>query len=910
MRRTADVQVAASREDRLQRALQENRQLKHEVQDLREKLKVVQVKFYRLTRDLKCVQPEMLQPLDDTTLPKVRPTSSGDIHPNSHCLMGATNSTRQGPPTSLLRVEGTSTEHASAEAEPKELQRCREALQQAKLEIASLRAFAPQTTEGAAAATALPFSPSPAVSLVLEQLQQDLARAVAERDQMSAECDRLREQLSRTRTEFETAHFLQQQHRSFEKHSFDVLNERAETAEGARRQSESEYQKIIDALTREKDALALKLRLAQQENAERSKELAAVDPTVLIQLQNEVHDKSKQIPVLTSRIQRAQQQAETLRGECSRLVEELKRIHAMHADTKRQLFEAEHEKSLLQVRCTRLEELEVTVQRKSEELIHVEQELLRTAGTLQTCNRETEEAVRRELSSRIADLQEMRDSAELRRREKESQLLNAQHQLAEMKRQLEVVHGDAAMYREQLKKAEMEISELTARATLMGHAAEELGDEHVQRALTVAAIRKTSSRRSGAVGEAEEALDMWDALKWDDDWEADQLREALASAALDMELANTRCSQMSTQVEQSRSLLQQLSQERDVLLEENIEMRRRLSHVQTVFAKRQLEAYRAAKERGADSTDARTGLISFHIQGVECDAGLLRSLGIGEAAGAAVTLFFTMDGLQSYDTMLSPTFYAMDELLDIWFRYDHLDRDEVTVADIRNTTFLFQLHQVKGATNAIVAMGEIPGVALLSCRELTVSERVPMVNGNGEPAGAITVEMCASNLMLPVLLDRQLSSPLFTAEALRATLVRLRSVVALRVQVFRADGLLGTPVPQPYVFYTTSAPAGLSCVRDTVVRPSSKSFTTDPVFDADPVDHRLVMDRELVEFMVVGAVVFIVFDEQAKDVQANLGVVEVSLRPLLESPQTVVRTTEVLHPQGTLSVGLSWVCRA
>ncbi|ESS68227.1 hypothetical protein TCDM_02988 [Trypanosoma cruzi Dm28c] len=918
MLRTSDAHLADAREDRLQRALQENRQLKHELQELREKLKVVQVKFYKLTKDLKRVSPEMLQQLDGitaTTLPTLRPASSGDIRAHSLRLPGAKKSTRRGFATSLPHVDAIKTEPTHAEMESKELQHCREALQQAQLEIASLRAGAPQTTALAenTTCTVTPVLPSalpPAVCLVLDQLRQDIARVTAERDQVSAECDALREQFARTRAEFESAHLLQRQQRSFEKHSFDVLNERAATAESARHHSELEYQKIIDALTREKDALALKLRLSEQENSERLKELSSVDPTVLIQLQNEAHDKSKQITVLTSRMQWAQQQAETLKSECSRLVEELKRFQSIHSETKKQLFEAEHDKSLLQVRCARLEELEATLRRKSEELIHMEQELLRTTGTLQSCNQETEEAVRRELSSRIADLQEMRDNAELRRREKESQLLSAQHQLAELRRQLELARGDAAMYREQLQKAEMERSELTTRAALAGRAVEDLGDEHVQRALTVAAMRRTSSRRLGEAGEAEEALDMWDALKWDENWEADQLREALASAALDMELANTRCSQMSTQLEQSRSLLQQISQERDALLDENIEMRRRLSHVQTVFAKQQLEAYCASKARGVDSAHARSGLISFHIQDVECDEVLLRSLGIGEAAGAAVNFFFTLDGLRSYDTMLSPTFYSLYEPLDIRFRYDHLDRDEVTVDAIRNTTFVFQLHQVKGTTNKIVAMAEVPGVALLSCRELTVSERIQMLNGDGEPAGAITVEMCASHLMLPVLLDRPLGSTLFTADALRAVLLSLRSVVALRVQVFRANGLLGTPVPQPYVFYTTSAPVGLSCVRDTVVRPSSKPFTTDPVFDADPVDHRLVVDRELVEFIAGGAVVFILFDEQAKDVQANLGVAEVPLRALLESPQAVVRTTEALHPQGTISVGLSWVCRA
>lgn len=867
MRRENGAQLAGEREDRLQRALQENHQLKHEVRELQDKLKVLQVKFRRLTNDLKRVSPEMLRHL-------------GDVVP----------------------AVGSTAPHCAGSEGP----------QRAQKGTASSRAAAQPTTErpplgiSAAANAASQAQTSPAVSLVLDQLRQDLARSMAERERVNAESDTLREELTRVRAELDSVRLLQQQQRVFEQHSHDILHERAETAEGARQQSEAEYHKVIDALIREKDTLAMKLRLLQDENTEKSKELASVDPTVLIQLQNAVHDRSKQITVLTSRMQGAQQQAETLKGECFRLVEELKRFQFMQSETKKQLFEAEHEKSLLQVRCARLEELEGALQRKSEELIRMEQELLQTVGTLHSCNRETEEAVRRELSSRIADLQEMRDNAEARRREKESQLLNAQHQIADLKRQLEVSRQDTAMYREQVQKAEVERTEMATRAAVAGHVVEEFGDDGVRRALAVAAIRKTANRHSS---EAEEALDMWDALRWDNNWEANQLREALSTAALDMELANTRCTQMTAQIEQNRLLLQQVSQERDTLLEENMEMRRQLSHVQTVFAKQQLEAYRGAKTREAEGGSAQTGVISFSIRDVETDEGLLRALGIGEAVGAAVALFFTMDGLQSYDTMLSPTFYALDEPLDIRFCYDHLDRDEVTVADIRNTTFVFQLHQVWGTTNTIVAMAEIPGVALLACRELTVLERVQMVSGNGEPAGAIMVEMSASNLMLPVLLDRPLSSALFTADAMRATLLALRSVVALRVQVFRADGLLGTPVPQPYVFYTSSTPSGMSCVRDTVVRTSTRAFTVDPVFDADPVDHQVVVDRELVEFMATGAIVFVVFDERAKEVQANLGVAKVPLQPLLKSSQAVLRSTETLHPQGTLNVGVSWVCR-
>ncbi|ORC90091.1 uncharacterized protein TM35_000091410 [Trypanosoma theileri] len=961
MPRPNEMQLSAAREDRLQRALHENHRLKREVLELQDKLKLVQVKFHKVTRDLKRVSPEVLQELENvttqpslphtlpppSTLHSTRPHSSSGALPQGKRTSGEATSGKRLLSTSLPPLTAFEGGSAPSAADVEELQRCREALQRAQMEIASLRAAAQTVAVTSSSA-------SPAVTLVLDQLRQDLERVVTERDRLNRECDTLREQLGRTQAELNNVRYSHEQQRSFEKQSYDVLSEKAKTVEGARIQSEIEYQKIIDALTQEKDALALKLRLMLQEEAGRQHDLALVDPVGLIQLQSDIQDKSKQITILTSRMQGAQQQVETLKGECNRLVEELQRFHSVLAETKRQLFEVEHEKSILQVRCARMEELEEAFKRKSEEIIRLEQELLRTAGTLQSCNRETEEAVRRELSTRIVDLQEMRDSAESRRREKESQLLEAQHQLAELRRQLEVARGDAQMYREQLQKAEKERMELSRHAALAGHTVEEFGEEDVHRALAVAAVRKaargtgttrtktltttSTTATEGARGkgidevanrqseEAQETLDMWEALQWDEGWEADQLREALASAALDMELASTRCAQMSEQIEHGRKLQQELAKERDTLLEENIEMRRRLTHVQTVFAKQQLEAYRVAKLRGSEEGSIKNaGLITFNIRDLECDAGLLRALGISDPNGAAVALFFSLDGLKSYDTMLSPTFYSLDEPLDITFRYDHMERDEITLSDIRNTTFIFQLHQVHGATNTVIAMAELPGVALLSCRELTVSERIVMLSGNGEPSGAISIEMCASNLMLPILLNRPLLSEtnenkissgndntdmFLTSEALRAALISLRSVVALRVQVFRADGLLAPPTPQPYVFYTASAPSGLSCVRDTVVRTSTKAFTTDPVFDVDPVDHRLVVDRELVQFVAEGVIVFVVFDEQAKEVRANLGVVEVPLRPLLASPQAVVRTTEVLHPQGTLSVGLSWVCRA
>ncbi|CBH10257.1 hypothetical protein, conserved [Trypanosoma brucei gambiense DAL972] len=944
MGRATEAQRAEmAKEEKLQRALHENQQLKQEVLGLRDKLKILQVKFNKVTNDLKRVSPDMLKHLNEVA-------SSAATSPPLSSMRTATSvggayATRQSTPGkrsfSLQPHAGTGEGAALSLGEavdPAELQQCREALHRAQLEIVALRANTAATVGGT---TAGPSPPSPAMVTVIEKLRQDLASAVVERDQRAAEVSVLRDELTRTRTQLEDVQFTQQQQLAVERHTCGMLNGRAQAAESRKQQLEAEFRRSVEILTRERDELALKLRLLQEEmDSEKRYGAGTVDPTQLVQVQADLQDKSRQITILTSRMQGSQQQVETLKNECSRLLDELQKFHAMHTETKRQLLELEGERNLLQVRCARVEELERTVKHKSEELIRTEQELLRTASTLQSCNRETEEAVRREFSSRLADVQGMRDSAEAQRREKERQLLEAQRELGELRRQLELTRENATMFQAELEKSEEERQKLSAMASVAGYTVKEFGDEKVRRALAVVAMRGDSGiDRNGGTGgvtngfsdevpvnasdgAAGEALEMWDALRWDEGWEAQQLREALASAALDMELAESRCTQMNEQLERNRHLMQQLSHERDALLEENIEMRRRLTHVQTAFAKQQLESYNAAKTRGTTNggKGSSDGIINFCIHDLECNDAMLRALGASQVAGAAVTLFFSLDGLRSYDTMMSPMFYSLDSPLDIRFCYDRLDRDEATVAEIRATTFVFQLHQVCGTGTNIVAMGELPGVALLQARESAVLERVKLVSGSGEEVGVVAVEMCALNLLLPILLDRPLSGVgkdgdfCLNSDAVRAALVAMRSVVALRVQVFRADGLQNSPTPQPYVFYTAAMPStthgGISCIRDTVVHTSTKALTSDPVFDEEPIDHRVVVDSELISFVSESSVVFVVFDAQARDVRSNLGVAEVPLRPLLASPQAVIRKTEVLHPQGTLSIGLSWVCRS
>ncbi|CCW59562.1 unnamed protein product [Phytomonas sp. EM1] len=902
-------------EDRLERTLEENTRLKRELKEKNEKLTRVQTQFQRLAADWKRSVAETPKPRSSIPSRVLQP-----ITPNA-CRRASTLSHAQDPPpaTQLPSIARPATADGRLRADiappsspskgpMEELLACRAALRQANEEIERLHAL----VERATAPTSAP-TPTDANAA----LQQQLLECVRQRQEIFT----LQQQLMHAQAAIRTTEELQHQ-----THTREIahLTQQLQASEAARQDSEQLLRQALDRVSREKDALSLRLKLlAEHEKEAEAKKAQDSDPMGLLQLQADVRDKSNQIAVLTSRLQYTQGQIETLNAECARLVEQLKHFHTNLAESKKEVLRVEYEKSGLQAKCARLEEVELTLTRRNEEVLQLEQELLKLTDALRGFNAETEQAVRRELNARIADLEAMRDQADAGRREKERMLRACQHDLADANRAQASLQADLAMYRSRLEAVQKEATELASRAAFSSYTTKELNEEEIHRALAVAAMRKRRGEAttnppppSGAPVsdvEAAETLELYDALNWDETWEHGQLREALATAALDLELAETRCQQMAEQAARHRAQLDRLACERDALLEENLELRRRVSHVQTVFAKQQLQAYRAAvaKPDAGDPAEAKNGLIQFCIRALEAEEGLPRALGV-RTIRDPVSVFFTLDGLEGYDTMLSPTLHALEEPMDVRFVYKGLGKDEITLAQIQHTLFTLQLHQVTEFGSRIVAMHEIPGIALLTARELSIEERFDLIDGTGEKVGWVLMEMCCSQLMLPVLLGQPLTAgALLSAAEMRAALIALRSLLFLRVHVFKAEGLAsveGGTMPQPYVFYTAHSPhGGLGFVRDTVVRTAGNAFTTDPVFDAIPVDHRVVVDRELIHYIAHGSIVFVVFDERAHDVRENLGVVEVSLHPLLASPTAFIRETVPLHPQGTLSFGISWI---
>lgn len=967
----------ADTEERLQRALHENAHLKSQKNDLEEKLKKAQTQFRRIAADWRQVQeghgsrssasPPPPPPLSTSSwlpgstgrpnsatadlpaLPSVSRSVLPSLHPNQRSATSRSPSSAATPVKRSSVVGGgpaqslaSSSHHVAPVAQKgvseAELAACKAALAHAQLQVQQLQAAAAAT---ATTSTAASSSNAAAAAASLAASQQEAAS--------------LRTQLQQVREELNKSLFAQQQLQTQTTQSMEGLQQHLQGTNTAQQQLEGQYRATLDSLTREKQDLTLQLRLMEVEKQALESAAAAAataaastgshDPADLNTVQGELHRKATEVTLLNSRLQYAQGQVETLKGECGRLVDELRQAATAHGDTKKALFALEHEAAALRAKAATLNDVEVALQHKNAENVRLEEELMKLVGSLQSCNRETEAAVRLEFQARLREVQEMRDTAERERREVERRLLNTQHDLAEVRRTLESTQEDLALYRGQVAKVEKEKTLLSAQIAFAGHSAAatavasgaDLTDEDVHRALAVAAMKKRGVSGGGGGGplsmldavlggskggdqasaeatEARSAMDLFEALHWDGDWELGQLREALATAAMDLELAETRCQQMSEQVDQYRTTLRKLTEERDTLLEEGIALRGRVTHVQTIFAKQQLQAYRAAAAAGRD----HDGLVSFSLRVLRShEAAMCRALGMADLH-APVSFFFTLDGLADYETMVGPTLHALEDVVDVRFQYEDLDKDAVTLATIQDTTFTFQLHCRSGDGSRLVAMAELPGMALLAARELSMEETLELIDGSGEKVGTVLVEFCCSHLMLPVLLDAPLSDPRAGAATLssaeiKSAMVALRAVRFLRVQLFRAQGLAGSAedntLPQPYVFYTASSPVGgLSCVRDTVVQPFNKSFTTDPTFDVAPVDHRVIVDAALIRFVAFGVVHFVVFDERAKDVHVNLGLVEVALRPLLESPSATITLTQPLHPQGTLSLGLSWVC--
>lgn len=927
-----------SADDRYQRIMQENHQLKLQRNELQNKVKDLTTKFRRLVRDLKLgVDIEGFLNAPAVTTPR----------PGSQSVAGGKALGEQKPnvvPTETCGLGGHVPLH-KFEAVVRERDMYLQQVIGLQSSLGAQSAAASNTGMATTLQDRVSVHEMQTSQLLdkqrLEQAHKEIARLQLLVQQEMNHRMQL-QQAAGTRTSLET------------KASGSVHTSAADSETRELRlqlqhlQSEALQAKSnIEHLTRERDTLQMQLRLAR-EAPDAAGALGFVDPMSLLELQQDIQSKASSIAVLNNRLQYAQSQVGTLKQECERLLSELRALHTQHAETKKQLFDQEHEKAALILKSERVGELDMLLQHKQDELVRTEGQLLKMVERIQGVSREVEMSVRREVASRLAEAEQSRDEAERVRRAKERSLYDAEQAVAESKRKVEALSEEIASLKKELSKEREERKELAARNALLSGVAGDLGED-VHRAIALSTMKQrleksdsaTMGHGGSSAGEARGILSMWEGLEWNEGWEAAKLRETLATAALDMELSDTRMQQLSATAAELQRTLAATAEERDVLFEENSALRRRISGIQTSLAKKQLQQYRAAL---SSRSAGRGGLIRIAVVSISSSLIGTDNTSIGHPTASAAAYFITVDGLlEGYEAMVSNVFYSLDDPhLYLEFAYSDVHVDEATVGRLRNATIEFQLHQC-GAndTTTIIAYGEWHTRKLLDADPPGHAEGALLTllsPSSGQSVASICFSVDCENVLLPVLLGAPLSSLVLEPAVAGRMLHTLRAVVGLRVQVFR---LLNVPatVAAPYIYCTFSTPSGVRLLQDSVVETAdhrarlwptapratdnNNSSAAAPTYQMDltPVDHKLMVDKSTIHALAEGVIVFVLFDRNSTNAEEHVGMVSVPLRPLLESSSaSLLKTYDIENNKAaaqsssaaalTLEVGLSWVCAA
>lgn len=1002
-------------DDKLQRAQQEVHQLKVERNELMSKLQRVQTQFRRLSSDVKLSVAPMIpvveavsedfQPMDPQHMdPQQLPLAVRKENAPHKVALGKSSGSGMKKATGMKNYSGALLRGQPAGRSHPKSQRLIGPVALEGYDSEREDATPPSAKQSGSKGQRLPspamypyrYTPQKAVSQKPSELQAAVTHAREGMEKLKQENKALRIAMENTVEKASaTEAKLSMEIKKLQEENGALLSQQKVLREEVQR-----LQVVQEQAWASGQKLDAQLQLAGRMNAQSTQQYEQAVRELRLEcerLRNELSTRKMATPLVPSGLATAphsnletEELVESLKRRIQQLEEERRLAVALPPssvlqDSTRQLGEHQgpdlksSQSVLLQ---NRVQQLEADLALRTQEGKDMEKRLMDLVDTLQSCQREAETAVREESRAQIAQLQRDVEQAHDERRQKEKELLDARQSLKDAVRRAEILQADINMYKAHLEaqsSKDYRQGVEGASASMPGQPRPELnvgsrteGDtiprtgfsaDEMQRIMAVAALLKRSremcSDGTPLYKNGGDSLDLFESLGWDEKWEAKQLREALATAALDTELATQQCEELRAQAERYRLQLEKMTAERDELLEENIEWRHRITHVQTVFAKQQLHHYRQALEGAASRVDSPgeqlvpgAGKVSVCLRSVVFDEAVVSILHLPDRQGPT-TLFFTLDGLRSFDTMISPTFYSLDGgLPEFMFQYDGLSPDTTTAAEIRSTPFVLQLHQGTEQGSRIIAQGELSGARVLQAREMSMEEPLTLVTGDGVAIGHVLVEFSCAGLLLPVLLGLPgspgVSDVGLSAMEVKAAMVALRSVIALRIQVVKLEGICGaydfydgintdvdagkqsaaldaTPPAlhrstafSPYVFYTSSSPLpALSPVRDTAVYPLTGGVNTSQrivegserdvvLFDAAPIEHRVTVDPEMIHFLWHSHVVFVVFDTQSSDIEQNLGTVEVPLRPLLESPQVVIQQTSVLHPRGKLTIGFSW----
>jgi hypothetical protein len=635
-----------------------------------------------------------------------------------------------------------------------------------------------------------------------------------------------------------------------------------------------------------------------------------------------VSEQTAQLTVLARRFEDAQSHALSLQQECERLVGELRTMHNSNAEEKRRIFSLEHEKATLTVKAARTDELERALTLRTEEHMRCEQELLKMVDKLQSCSREIESQLRLEYNTRLVELEAMREDADRSRRAAEREMHSLKIELQETKRLLEASREDTTHFRTRFETASNERTDLASR--LASHVASHpvtsaAAEETVARLLTTA----EAERRA-------ELNDLNDGSQWDEKWELNKLREAMATATLDLELAESRAQAFERDAKLKTGAVVTCTKQRDELLEENLQLREQISGIKTSLVRRERAVL--------DDQAGKPASVTLTVDSIKSDAALLGFADAdvdGTGGGVPVTLFLTVDGFPGFEAAVSDMFHTANGEVLLPFVFGGFVVNPAELKGLATERVNLQLHRSTGLESAVVGSASLPigrlfGRCLEDAGDATLL--VPLLDGTSERVAHVTLRVQVSHIALALAVLRpddwqggegpRLTRPLQTsahalatlgktdvAQQLNAWLLAFRAVRGIRVSVLRCQGLTKNTKgidPTPYVFYTATD-GGIGCVVDTVVHTRNRLTTCDPTFDGEPTDHPAVVRSSLLSYLRSTVLTFVVFDAQADDAETNLGSAIVSLARLAESPTTTLYEELTLHPAGKLFCTVSWV---
>eukprot|EP00760_Papus_ankaliazontas_P030072 PhM_4_TR459/c0_g1_i1/m.31150 len=637
-------------------------------------------------------------------------------------------------------------------------------------------------------------------------------------------------------------------------------------------------------------------------------------PSTMLELQHQLRQKNAAIVELNARVQRAQIQVDTLTSTYEDLMGQL-------SESKQALYDAQAKQSESETELLRLRrahdshsEVASALRLKETEIQSLETQLSRALSRIHSVQVEVECDVRREANVRIGQLQNSLEEESIRNRslERELQEVQGSHRLAKdeintLRLELEARTREAKRARDDHATASRDLERLRTLCA-DGSQGPKVLDDDMKMALTLIERRRRQN----------ESLDLRDIeLEWGKD-EVATLTQHIETQALALDAA-TRENQI-------------VRSERDTL-------RHQVEDLQTQVgeANERCLSLQIAAEDGTvsvrDSIESGECGLSVLIRDLEIEPWLVRdaqtqvttpasfflmveitSLDFGTDVTAPVLLPTNTDALLISGEPNNNKNPFLHTFLDM-FRFSPLPITAALYQQMQHGSLRIELHQSVGMETHFIAVAEMPIAAIF---EGGYHRKLDKTLDMFDTTQTTQQRQKLAALSIEMKLDAPLPKEWFgsgggVCVAQRASrflpiVQKYRDVSELAIRIVRCDGLKAVPTPTPYVFYSASSSSGcddnnllLQYIPDTTVHMPTTAPTLSPYFGVSN-SHKFTFSVESAAWVRDGVLSFVVFDANTDGPEEYLGRGTVDMSVLLRVPprRTIVQRVPLLPQQDSM----------